>query len=134
MGGGPLRALTNEGSNNCRCSPDSRYVVAHEASGPLSIYSLQDGKSHPVPGTEGMAPIRWSDNRFFFTYRQGELPSRLYRVDGYSGKQSLLKELVPGDRAGVTQIQIVAASPDGRSLSYSYQQALYELYVVEGLR
>jgi eukaryotic-like serine/threonine-protein kinase len=134
MDGGPLRVVTSEGSNNCRCSPDSRYVLAREASGPLAIYSLRDGKSHPVPGTDGMAPIRWLDNRFFFTYRQGELPSRVYRVDGVSGKQTLLKELVPGDRAGVTQIQLVAASPDARTLAYSYQQALYELYVVEGLK
>jgi eukaryotic-like serine/threonine-protein kinase len=134
MDGGPLRVLTNEGSNMCRCSPDSRYVVSSEASGALAIYSLHDGKQRPVPGTDGMAPIRWTDNRSFLTYRRGELPSRVYRVDAFSGKQSFLKELVPGDRAGVTQIQLVAASPDGRTLAYSYQQALYELYVVEGLK
>ena len=134
MEGGPLRALTNEGSNNCRCSPDSRYVVATEAYGPLAIYSLPNRKSHSVPGTDGMEPIRWVDNRSFLTYRRGELPGKVYRVEGFSGKQSVLKELVPGDRAGVTQIQIVAASSDARTLAYSYQQALYELYVVEGLR
>ena len=109
------------------------WLLAKRPARYLSIRS-KTGNHIRCRATGGMTPIRWSDNGGFFTYRQGELPSRLYRVDGFSGKQTLIKELVPGDRAGVTQIQIVAASPDGRSLSYSYQQALYELYVVEGLR
>jgi hypothetical protein len=42
--------------------------------------------------------------------------------------------LVPGDRAGVTQLLTVAATPDARTFAYSYQQVLYDLYVVEGLK
>ena len=134
MEGGPLKVLTSEGSNTCRCSPDSRYVVASEASGILSVYSLEGGKEHPIPSSGGMLPIRWSDNHSILTYRRGELPGKVFQVDVVSGKQTLIKELTPGDRAGVSQVQIVAATPDGRTLAYSYQQALYELYVVEGLK
>lgn len=134
MDGGPLKALTSEGSNTCRSSPDSRYMVASEPSGALSVYSLEDGKKHPIPSSDGMLPIRWSDNHSILTYRRGELPGKVLQVEVVSGKQSLIKELTPGDRAGVSQVQIVAATPDGRTLAYSYQQALYELYVVEGLK
>jgi hypothetical protein len=77
--------------------------------------------------------IRWSDNHSVLTYRRGELPGKVLQVEVLSGKQTLIRELVP-DRAGVSQVQIVGATPDGRTLAYSYLQALYELYVVEGLK
>jgi len=134
MDGGPLKILTTEGSNTCRCSPDSRYLVASDPSGALSVYFLDDGTEHSIPGTDGMLPIRWSDNHSVLTYRRGELPGKVLQVDVLSGKQTMIKELVPGDRAGVSQVQIVAATPDGRTLAYSYLQALYELYVVEALK
>ena len=130
---GPLRPLGREGTDLCLGSPDSRYAVARSGVGGLSVYPLDGGKEYSLPGTESMSPIRWTDNHSVLAYRTGELPSRLVQVDVATGKQRLIKALAPGDRAGVSQLQAVAASPDGRNFAYSYQQALYELYVVEGL-
>jgi len=62
------------------------------------------------------------------------MPARIVQIDAATGQQRVVKELVPGDRAGVSQIQIAVATPDLRQFAYSYQQVLYELYVVEGLK
>jgi len=131
---GPLRPLGGEGTDQCRGSPDSRYAVARTGVGGLSVYPLDGGKAYSLPGTESMSPIRWTDNHSVLAYRTGELPSRLFQVDVATGKQRLVKALAPGDRAGVSQLQAVAASPDGHTFAYSYQQVLYELYVVERLK
>jgi dipeptidyl aminopeptidase/acylaminoacyl peptidase len=134
LDGGPLMAVTGEGTNRCPISPDSRYVVSDENKGTLSVYPLDGGKARDLPDTKNMLPIRWVDNSSVLAYRKGELPGRVFQIDVATGKQSLVKELAPGDRAGVSQIQTVAASADGRTFAYSYQQILYELYVVEGLK
>src|SRR5712692_168887 len=131
---GPLKPLGGEGTDICRGSPDSRYAVASASVGGLSVYPLDGGKAYSLPGTESMSPIRWTDNHSVLAYRTGELPSRLFQVDIASGKQRLVKTLAPGDRAGVSQLQAVAASPDGHTFAYSYQLVLYELYVVERLK
>src|SRR6266851_4163312 len=131
---GPLKPLGGEGTDLCRGSPDSRYAVARAGVGGLSVYPLDGGKAYSLPGTESMSPIRWTGNHSVLAYRPGELPSRLFQVDVATGKQRLVKALAPGDRAGVSQLQAVAASPDGRTFAYSYQQVLYELFVVERLK
>jgi Tol biopolymer transport system component len=129
-----LKAITPEGSNLCRCSPDSRYVVASDSTGGISVYPVDGGAAHSLSGTENMLPIRWIDNHSLLAYRTGGLPARVFQIDVVSGKQRLVKELAPGDRAGISQLQTIAATPDGRTFAFSYQQVLYELFVLEGLK
>ena len=133
MAGGPLKAITREGIGRCRPSPDSRRVVGEEATGALWLSDL-DGQGQPIPNTENMVPIRWADSRSILTFRKGEMPARVFQIDVASGKQKVVRMLAPTDRAGVSQIQTVAGSPDGHTFAYSYQQVLYDLYVVEELR
>jgi hypothetical protein len=136
MDGGPIRPITPEGSNVCRPSPDSRYIVASDSAGAITVYSVGgDGQEpHSLPGTNGMVPIRWAGNQSVLAFRTGELPAQVFLIDVASGNQRVIKTLAPGDRAGVSQLQTMAASPDGQSFAYSYQQVLYDLYVVEGLK
>ncbi len=132
--GGPLTPVTPEDTRLCRFSPDSRYLIARDRTGGLSVYTPGGADGRPLPDTAGMAPIRWADNHSVLAVRLGEMPGHVFQIDVASGKQRLVKELVPGDLAGVWQVQIVAATPDVRALAYSYQQALNDLYVVEGLK
>ena len=81
-----------------------------------------------------MTPIRWADNRSILAFRRGELPGRVFQIDATTGQQRLLRQLAPGDRAGVSQLINVVATPDAGTFAYSYQQILYDLYVVEGLK
>lgn len=131
--GGPLQSITVEGTRSCRFSPDSRHAVATDSAG-MSVYALDGGKPRLLPDSTALLPIRWADNQSILAFTQGELPSRIFRIDTASGKSQLVRELVPGDLAGVSQLQTVVATPDARFFVYSYQQALYELYVVEGLK
>lgn len=131
--GGPIQPITGEGSRTCRFSPDSRYVVAVDSAG-LSMYRLDGGQPRLLPDSTALQPIRWADNQSVLAFSQGELPSRIFRIDTATGKRQLVRELVPGDLAGVSQLQTVVTTPEAQSFVYSYQQALYELYVVEGLK
>jgi serine/threonine protein kinase len=134
MEGGPMKAITPEGQNQCRSSPDSASVVATDNVGDMTVFSVRGGPPHPLPGTHGMIPVRWADNHSILAFQTAEIPARVFQIDVSTGKQKLIKTLAPGDRAGVNQLQTVAASPDGRTFAYSYQQILYDLYVVERLK
>jgi Tol biopolymer transport system component len=134
LNGGPLRAITPDGVSGCNPSPDSRYFAASDDTGGISLYPADGSARHPIPGSQNLVPIQWTDSHTLLAYRAGELPVRVFRIDANTGKQNLIRELAPGDRAGVSLVQTVAASPDGRIFAFSYQQALYELYVVEGLK
>jgi hypothetical protein len=134
MDGGALKAVTPEGIGVCLAAPDSRRVVASDRVHGVSVYPLEGQAAHVIPNTNSMVPIRWADNQSVLGFRTDELPARVFQIDVTTGKQRLVRELAPGDRAGVSQLQTVTATPNGRTFVYSYQQVLYDLYVVEGLR
>jgi hypothetical protein len=46
------------------------------------------------------------------------------QIDVANGKARLIRQLTPGDRAGVMQVLTVAATPDARTFAYSYQRVL----------
>lgn len=132
--GGPLKAITPEDTGQCHCSPDLRYFVARDHLGNLAVYPVDGGQAHSLPGSENMYPIRWADNHSILAFRRGELPGRVVQIDVADGKARLIRQLTPGDRAGVMQLLTVAATPDARTFAYSYQQVIYDLYVVDGLK
>ena len=131
--GGPLKPITGEGVLECRDSPDSRQLAAYQ-SGDLWLYDVETAKGHAIPNAEHFLPIRWMDNQTILAAPLGEMPARVFQIEAATGKQKLFKELVPGDRAGVYQVTSIGASPDGKTIVYSYHQAIYDLYVVEGLK
>jgi hypothetical protein len=51
-----------------------------------------------------------------------------------TGARELVREISPGDPAGLQAIPTVALSADGRSYVYGYTRALSDLYAVEGLK
>jgi hypothetical protein len=82
----------------------------------------------------GFHPVQWSeDGRVLYGYRIGELPSKIYKVEIATGKQSVLQELRPEAPAGVITVAPVVVSRDGTRFVYSYNQALSVLYVISGL-
>ncbi|MGH9317335.1 MAG: TolB family protein, partial [Thermoanaerobaculia bacterium] len=117
-------------------SPDGRFVFLIDSD--KKTYVLPTGGGAPVPLTgfaEGEFPIQWStDSRFLFTHRGGELPAKVWRYEIATGRKELLREIAPSDPAGVTSIEALLVTPDGRSFAYAYTHNLTDLYVVEGLR
>jgi hypothetical protein len=58
----------------------------------------------------------------------------VYRLDVASGKRELVTTLSPTDLAGVTAIQNVRFTPDGKSYAYSFSRELSDLFLVENVR
>ena len=63
-----------------------------------------------------------------YGYHPGELPSKIYKVEIATGKQTVVQELRPGAPAGVVIVAPVVVSRDGTRFAYSYNQALSVLY------
>ena len=133
--GGKPRAVTPEGTLCGPSSPDSRFVVGIAPNSDLSIYPIEGGPSRPIPGLkEGFRPVQWSDDgRIIYGYQAGELPSKIYKVEIATGKETEIRELRPGSPTGVVIVAPVVISRDGTRFAYSYNQTLSALYLITGL-
>jgi len=121
-------------------TPDGAWVPAgsdYEAA-PYQLYPLAGGEPRPIPGLEkGDQPIRFSADgrRLFVRYGQrSEMKARIALLDLATGRKQPWKVLSPADPAGVTFLDYVYLTPDGRGYVYNYFRAVSDLYLVEGLR
>lgn len=136
VAGGKPRALTPEGTRCGPSSPDGQLVIGVGPNTAVAVYSLAGGPGRPVAGLEaGFIPVQWSeDASFLYGYRDGEFPSRIYKVQIATGRQSVIQELQPVAPAGVVNVSPVVVSRDGTRFAYSYNQTLSVLYFITGLR
>jgi len=116
-------------------SPDGRFVAAIDAQKRAWILPTDGGDGKPIAGMEpGEVPLQFSsDGRSLYLLRGGEVPGKIWRLDLATGKRDFVMELTPADPAGVTSLEAVAITPDGRSYAYSYHNNLSDLYLVDGL-
>ncbi len=116
-------------------SPDGRLLAATRGELGLALYPVDGGDPLLVRGAHTTdIPATWTDGgRSLLVRAQGEIPSRVYRLDLQTGRRDLWKELMPADPAGVLEILGVVTTPDRRFYAYTYLRNLTELYVVEGL-
>jgi eukaryotic-like serine/threonine-protein kinase len=118
-------------------SPDGTAVAVTGADGTISILGADGVRPpRPVPGQiKEEQLIGWSaDGAFLYSYRFGDLPGKIYRIEIGTGKREVWKEVMPADPAGNWRIHPVRVAPDGRSYAYSYSRRLSDLYVFEGLK
>jgi Tol biopolymer transport system component len=117
-------------------SPDGQLVAAIGPEQKGFLYPVSGGDARPIAGIQpGEEPLAWSaDNHALYTYRPGEIPARVYRLELASGQRSVSKELVPIDPAGIETIGPILITPDGKTYAYGYHRTLSDLYLVEGLR
>ena len=80
--------------------------------------------------------IRWAaDGRSVFTYQAADRKTMLIsRIDTTTGRRETVKEWMPADRAGVTAYDAAGISADGKTIVYSYNRVVGDLYLVEGLK
>jgi len=139
LAGGKPQAITPEGIRLPRSkpiSPDGKSVIARGPEGRVYLYSVSPEEPRPVPGLEvGEIPVQWSpDGKFFYVYRRGDVPARVFRVELATGRRELWKELEPGDTTGLEEVANIWLTPDGRSYVYNHIRTLSDLYLAEGLR
>lgn len=135
ISGSKPKPVTPEGTLCGAASPDSRFILAAGPGATNVLYPVDGGAPQPLPPTDpSFHPVQWSaDGSLLYGYHFGELPSKVYKVEIATGKETILKELRPGAPAGVVLVAPVVVSRDGKQFAYSYNQTLSVLYTISGL-
>ena len=136
LSGAKPKAVTPEGVRCGPSSPDNQFLIGMGPNLIVGVYPMAGGPPRPIPALEaGFQPVQWSnDGSALYGYHTGELPSRIYKVEIKTGKQTLVQELRPGAPAGVVLVAPVVVSRDGKRFAYSYNQTLSVLYLISGLQ
>ena len=132
------RALTppNVPIGGFMTSVDGKYAIYGGENVPAATVSIDGGTAPPPPKIDlaDLTPIRFTgDGRSLFV-RDRKIPARVYRIDVATGRKELLRELSPGDPAGLQSIGQIFLSTDGRSYVYGYTRALSDLFAVDGFK
>jgi hypothetical protein len=116
-------------------SPDGRAIAVKAVDGRLLVIPLDGSAPSPVPSSElNDYPAQWGNEpNSLYVFRQGEIPSRVFRVDTSSGKRTLWKEIRPPDTAA-TGISSLHLTRDGRAGVYGSHSIQVDLYILSGLR
>ena len=61
------------------------------------------------------------------------LPVEIWRLDLASGVRTQVQRFMPPDPAGHLQVRSVFLTPDAKTVAYTYDRKLSELFQVEGL-
>jgi hypothetical protein len=139
--GSAPRCLSEEtvvtGRSSLAVSPDSRLVAAKSSDGKIALLPVDGGAPRVVPGIADAdeTPLRFSaDGRSLYVAGRSTLPTPILRIDLATGTRTKVRDLAPGDTAGVFSADQVQISEDGESYAYSYRRISSRLYLVEGLR
>ena len=136
LSGGAPQPVTPEGTGQGWVSPDGKVILGRSGAGEFLLYPMGNGEPRPVPhlGREDQV-MRWSaDGRSLLVFRENELPVRVEKVELESGRRTLVRELSPADRSGVTGIDTVSMSGDEKWYAYSYSRDVSQLFTVEGVQ
>lgn len=133
---GVAKPATPEGVLCGPIAPDGRALIGRGMENVISVFPMHGGEPKPIPNLNStFVPVQWSDDGVsLYGYHAGEFPSRVYKVEISSGKETFVKDLKPGAPAGVVMVAPVVASRDGKRFTYSYNETLSVLYLISGLR
>jgi len=136
LDGGKPRPVTPEGVPCQIISPDGRYIVGANATTQATIYPMDGGAPHPIPGLEpDFALVQWSeDGSALYGYRTGRVPTAVYRVNPSTGKKTRLQELLAAAPAGVVNVAPLVMDREASRFVYSYYQVSSVLYMISDLR
>ncbi|MGH9442438.1 MAG: TolB family protein, partial [Thermoanaerobaculia bacterium] len=138
--GGPPRALTPPGHpiKKFLLSGDRKTAFVQESDGGVVEIPVDGGTPrpyHPNMNLGGFEPIRFSgDDRSLFARDLDKIPVGIYRFDVATGRKELMKQVSPGDPAGLQGIRTILLSADGRFYAYAYTRSLSDLYTADGFR
>jgi hypothetical protein len=140
--GGGFRRMTRDGTYGAASwsgniiSPDGKRFFAKDTNQNLWVYPVDEGTPQLI-GRIGAAdvPFQWtSDGSAVFLYRQGIVPSQVYRVSIHTGRMDPWKQLRPANSTGMLAIIAAVSTTDGRSYTYSFDRWLSDPYLVDGLK
>jgi hypothetical protein len=131
--GGDVRAVTPEGTESGRVSPDGRVVCARVIGGGQRLFPVEGGPSTEALGvTETDTVIRWSpDGSALWVYTNRQLPVQIDSVEVATGRRVPLGTIDPDDRSGVVIVYNVSLADDPKVVAYDVRRRVSHLYVVD---
>ncbi len=135
---GAVRPVTPEGVDEFVANARGDTVYTAIAGAKPRAFPVDGGPSHEVSmaGLEdGDHLIRMgSDGRSVYLFRDAAKGATVFSLDIQTRRRTLLRELKPGQTAGLVGIPGVAISPDGRAIAFMGRRYLTRMYLAEGLR
>ncbi len=115
-------------------SPDDRRVAACDLDDILTLYPLDGGSPVPLAGVgKGAEPITWAADGQLWIRRPEKEGAHIVRYDIRTGQALEERTISPADVAGVSGIDSIYLTPDGRDMALSYNKYLGGLYLLNGL-
>ena len=138
LAGGKPRPISAEGigASLAPISPDEAWIAARASHDDVYLFPVAGGSPKKLAGTDsGDWPIRWSeDGKSVYVYRRGQFPCDVSRIDVATGSRERVATLKPPEAAGLSSINRVLITPDGRFWAFSYLRTMSDLFVVENVR
>ena len=136
LDGGVARPLTNRDGAQFwnKVSPDGKFVLQGTGAGMEKeqnvILELGTGKIRSAPLEEGEAPIAWAqDGRHIFVEQEGDGSATIFRVDAFTGRREVWKQIRPNDPAGTLSLSHFYVTPSGNAYAYNAERVFSALYV-----
>jgi serine/threonine protein kinase/Tol biopolymer transport system component len=135
---GSLKPITPEGFASAKnlITPDGKFFISRRISDNkrllLPISGGDSGRELPDLLLREFI-VRWAaDGRSYFTYQAADRKTAVMsKVDLLTGKREVIKEWMPADRAGVTGYDAAGISQDGKTIVYSYNRVIGDVYIVD---
>ncbi len=140
--GGKPRAITPENTSRPVLLGDGRFICARGPDFEWYLYPVDAGEPRKVVGIlpgeepicstpEGLLYIRGADE-----LRPGEklMTTRVYRLDPWTGRRELWKEIPPLNPRTGGAISTTLFSADGKTCVWTHHRYSTELVLAEGLR
>jgi Tol biopolymer transport system component len=143
LSGGKPRAFTAPGISLPLMAGDGRFLCAQAADGDWYLYSTETAEARQVVGLlPGERPTQWTADGKYLYVRSADQPrsgepavtTRVHRLDPWSGRRVLWKELRPINPLTGGTIGRILFSADGKTCVYTHHRFSSELFLVEGLR
>jgi hypothetical protein len=124
--------VTPDGVTAAVLAPDDRTLLIRRG----DLFQVLKIGGTPVDArgfTAGDELLTWNaDANGVVVADTSALPARVDLVEPWSGRRTLLKELAPPNRTGVTSVGFVHWLPDGRGYAYAYTHDVGQLFIVSG--
>ena len=143
LNGGKPHAVTPPGVGGVILSDDGRFLCARAVDGGWYLYPTETTEPFKVVGLlPGDEPTQWTeDGKLLYVRSADELrpgdaaiTTRVYRLDPWTGRRELWKEIPPINPVAGGAIGAIYFSADGKTCVYTHHRHSSELFLVEGLK
>ncbi len=115
-------------------SEDGKWIAGVDDEQRLLVLPVEGGAPKVIATGLARAALRWNQAGTTLLVQSDSVPAKLLRVDVETGRSKPWKEIAAFDLPGIGLIWPAVLSHDERTLVYSFQQKLSEIFVVDGWR